>query len=379
MDWREFVETMSVVEQTLREDPGGVYGRMDFATRDRYRHVVEQIAKSSRAVRERGGAQGDPAGARRRAPARRQRRRRRSGRARRLLPDRQGPAAARTGGGDAPVRRRGRCSGSARRIPVAALSGRDRAADRGRSPRACCAKAHADGLRRLDAGAGRRSSLLLGTSQLAVALVNWLATLLVTPQPLPRMDFSKGIPPESRTLVVVPTMLTSAADIENLVEALEVRFLANRDDHLHFGLLTDFRDAREETLPEDEALLQLARNRIEALNEKYRAAARQRRRRRHLLPVPSPAPLESAGAALDGLRAQARQAGGPECAAARRRGATASRWSSATTAVLSSVQVRHHAGHRHAAAARRGAAVRRRDGASAEPPALRRSAAGGSA
>ncbi len=48
MDWREFVETMSVVEQILREDPGGVYGKMDFATRDRYRHVVEKIAKGSR-------------------------------------------------------------------------------------------------------------------------------------------------------------------------------------------------------------------------------------------------------------------------------------------------------------------------------------------
>jgi hypothetical protein len=48
MDWREFVETMSVVERTLREDPGGVYGKMDFATRDRYRHVVEKIAKRSR-------------------------------------------------------------------------------------------------------------------------------------------------------------------------------------------------------------------------------------------------------------------------------------------------------------------------------------------
>ena len=85
---------------------------------------------------------------------------------------------------------------------------------------------------------------LLCASQLAVALVNWLATLLVTPHPLPRMDFSEGIPPESRTLVVVPTMLTSAQNIEDLIEALEVRFLANRDDNLHFGLLTDFRDAR---------------------------------------------------------------------------------------------------------------------------------------
>ena len=48
MDWREFIETMSVVEQTLREDPRGVYGKMDFATRDRYRHVVEKLAKNSR-------------------------------------------------------------------------------------------------------------------------------------------------------------------------------------------------------------------------------------------------------------------------------------------------------------------------------------------
>ena len=47
MDWREFVETMSAVEHTLRDDPGGVYGRMDFATRDRYRHVVEKVAKNS--------------------------------------------------------------------------------------------------------------------------------------------------------------------------------------------------------------------------------------------------------------------------------------------------------------------------------------------
>ena len=74
--------------------------------------------------------------------------------------------------------------------------------------------------------------------------MNWLATLLATPHPLPRMDFSEGIPPESRTLVVVPTLLISAQNIEDLIEALEVRFLANRDEHLHFGLLTDFRDAQ---------------------------------------------------------------------------------------------------------------------------------------
>ena len=74
------------------------------------------------------------------------------------------------------------------------------------------------------------------------------------PQQLPRLDFSKGIPPDSRTLVIVPTMLANAQNIEDLVEALEVRFLANRDENLHFGLLTDFQDAAEESLPEDEPL-----------------------------------------------------------------------------------------------------------------------------
>ena len=119
-----------------------------------------------------------------------------------------------------------------------------------------------------------QSPRLLCASHLAVALVNWLATLLATPHLLPRMDFSGGIPPESRTLAVVPTMLTSAQNIEDLIEALEVRFLANRDENLHFGLLTDFRDAHEETLPEDEPLLRLAQKRIEELNGKYREARR---------------------------------------------------------------------------------------------------------
>ena len=46
-DWNQFVESMSVVEQTLQGDPAGVYGLMDFATRDRYRHTVEDLAKKS--------------------------------------------------------------------------------------------------------------------------------------------------------------------------------------------------------------------------------------------------------------------------------------------------------------------------------------------
>ena len=111
--------------------------------------------------------------------------------------------------------------------------------------------------------------LLLTTSQLAVSIVNWLITLLVKPRSLPRMDYSEGIAPEARTLVVVPTLLTDTASVENLIEALEVRFLANRDVNLHFALLTDFPDADQESLPTDAPLLQLARDGIKALNHTY--------------------------------------------------------------------------------------------------------------
>ncbi|MGB2818927.1 MAG: glucoamylase family protein, partial [Burkholderiaceae bacterium] len=114
--------------------------------------------------------------------------------------------------------------------------------------------------------------LIVGSSQLAIALVNWLVTVCVAPDPLPRMDYSFGIASASRTLVVVPTMLGSAAGVDALVEALEVRFLANRDPNLHFGLLTDLYDAATEHLPGDAALVDLAAERIEALNAKYRAA-----------------------------------------------------------------------------------------------------------
>ncbi|MBC7622281.1 MAG: cyclic beta 1-2 glucan synthetase, partial [Aeromicrobium sp.] len=112
----------------------------------------------------------------------------------------------------------------------------------------------------------------LCNSQLAVALVNWLATLLATPRPLPRLNFAAGIPPDCRTLTVVPTLITSEVGIDHLIEALTVRFFANRDPNLHFALLTDFPDALTPSMPADESLLAMAKARIDALNDLYRDA-----------------------------------------------------------------------------------------------------------
>ncbi|HEY2345793.1 MAG TPA: glucoamylase family protein [Xanthomonadaceae bacterium] len=262
MDWREFVETLSVVENALRDDPAGVHARMDFATRDRYRHVVENLARGStmseeriaqcavELAREGRTAQGFESveahvghylvgdGLKRLEQE--------IGFRQRLRP--------------APARRNGR-------LPLWTFLG----------PIGLCTPVVAVLLwlqfRSADWHGWPLWLLALPcivvASDLAVALANWAVTLLVAPRPLPRMDYSEGLPSEARTLVVVPAMLVDIDSVESLVEGLEVRFLANRGPHLHFALLTDFLDAAQPSLASDEPLLDLARRRIAGLNRKY--------------------------------------------------------------------------------------------------------------
>ncbi len=267
IDWREFVESMSIVERALREDPGGVYARMDFATRDRYRHVVEEIARVSafaesevalaatRMARESAGGSGGD-----------------DDRASHVGFYLVGPGRARleeAASMRVSFAKAARRAARGMRLPLylGAIAAMTVGLTAGLAALAWSGDIGEEALPAL------AIVLLLATSQAAVGMVNWLATLLVKPLALPRMDFSRGIAPGSRTLVVVPTMLVDERSTESLLEALEVRFLANRDEHLHFGLLTDFPDAPAQSAPGDEPLLSLARAGIEALNAKYGRAA----------------------------------------------------------------------------------------------------------
>ncbi len=261
MNWQDFVEQKSIVEQTLRHDPSGTYADMDFATRDHYRHIVEKMAKQG-ALSESKLAQ---------------------------LAIKLAQEA---------MHSNGRYMRSAH-VGYYLI-------DQGLYQLKKVAQVHYS----IGEFLGAKNSqfclflylssillitllstayllskitnnipdwlfalviivLLITTSQFAIAMVNWLVTLLVKPKALPRMDFSEGIPSESRTLVVVPSMLSSMAHVESLVGALEIRFLANQDANLHFALLTDFKDAKEEKTAQDEALLLLCKRKIEALNDKY--------------------------------------------------------------------------------------------------------------
>ena len=264
MDWRTFVESMSLVERTLREDPAGVYAGMDFATRDRYRHVIERLARRcERPEVEVATAALELAGTYASSTSTNDRR----AHVGYVLVDAgRATLEARMG-----LRRSAidRLREFGDRNPLALYLGSIGALTL-LFARWLIDQAHSGGAQggwlALDALA-----LVICASQLGVAIVNWLATLIAAPAALPRMDCRNGLPPDARTLVVVPTMLVDARGVDALVDALEVRFLANRDAQLHFGLLTDFVDSPSENVPGDDMLVDVAARGIEALNARYGA------------------------------------------------------------------------------------------------------------
>ena len=265
-DWPQFVAKQSLVEQTLNRDPSGIYELMDFQTRNRYRHAVEAIAKRSKvsefdvAFRAIQLAENEPAG-NTSSPMRH---------VGYYLVDQGRPVLERM------VQMRLTMSvfidKLRRAFPLSLYLGAVILFT-------CLGIA---GLYRFGGWASSSVLLiciiavpvLLCGVQFGLGMVNWLTTVLVRPTALPRMDFRFGIPTEHRTLVVIPTMLTSPDSIEHLLEGLEIRHLANRDASLQFALLTDFQDANQETMPNDSDLVNLANRGIERLNQMYRLEGR---------------------------------------------------------------------------------------------------------
>jgi cellobiose phosphorylase len=269
-DWRDFVASHSIVEQTLVNDPAGVYARTDFATRNRYRTCVEAIARRINRPEEEV-AQRAVALAREGATAT-------------IPPPREshvgywlidagrdrllqelGCRFAGVAAWFAPWRW---CAAAMRRATLGLLLAATVALT-ATGMMAFVAATGLTGRSMLVAFPLLLVPLVLVALHLAVGLVTWAATLIVRPHALPRLDFKGGIPPEHRTLVAVPAMLTDSVTVSRLLEDLEIRFLANRDPHLHFAIVSDLADAIAERMPADEPLIQQAMAGIESLNRHY--------------------------------------------------------------------------------------------------------------
>ncbi|HVS16357.1 MAG TPA: glucoamylase family protein, partial [Thermoanaerobaculia bacterium] len=264
LDWSEYFEAVSLVERVLQQDPPGVYGRMDFPSRDRYRQAVEELSGKS------GEAQ--------------------------LRVARRAVESARQAADEGSLEDRAahvgyHLIGKGRRGLEADVAHRPRLRPRIRR----FAYAHATALylgglglltallvglgvalaRQTGAGPALLTAvallLLVPASDLATALVQRVVAWLAPPRRLPRLDLTDGVPAEARTLVVVPTLWSSVEEAEELVAHLEVLALGNLDPRIHFALLTDFPDAPAAEMPGEAVILATARAAIEALNVQHAA------------------------------------------------------------------------------------------------------------
>ncbi len=261
LDWAQFFETVSLVDEVLRAGPN--YAAMDFATRDAYRHAVEELARGS------GRSELEVA---REAMAH-------THRADGADDDRRSdPGFYLIGNGcqafELTLGYRARRMRRLLRTYVAA-------ATPGYLGTIAVLSGFMFTLPLLAAGASGvepMSLLVLAllavvpASDLAIALLNRSVTALVTPAVLPRLELRDGVPPHLRTMVVVPMLLTDGAEVNEQIERLEVHYLANPNGDLRFAILTDWLDAPTESMPDDDETLGAAREGIARLNRRHGAA-----------------------------------------------------------------------------------------------------------
>jgi cyclic beta-1,2-glucan synthetase len=265
LDWRQYVESVSLVEQVLQRDPAGAYGRMDFLSRDRQRQAVEELAAPN------GDAQVRVA--LRAVESARQA----------FTSGSHDDAAAHVGyhlidhgrrGLEADVAYRPPLGKRLRRLvfahttlvylaPIAIMTALLLAAG---------------GLYLRDEGASTRTVvvalllLLIPAADIVIALAHRVIAWGFPPRRLSRFDFTERVqrvPNDARTMVVVPTLLTSTDFVATLLEHMEVLALGNLDPCIHFAILSDFADAGSENLPEDAAILSAARAGVEDLNRRF--------------------------------------------------------------------------------------------------------------
>ncbi len=259
-DWSLFVEKVSLVDRCLRAHDG--YSTMDFLTRDRYRHAIEDLARHS-SYAELAIAQQVIAQTQRvseQAPS--------NGRL-------QEPGFYLIGAGRYAFEKTVGYQTSFRQRWL-------------RTTIANAGLAYMGGLIVLTglllvlplsfsfaAGLSGVQLALLAlfgvfpASDIAVSLVNRLISVGLPPRHLPRLEFKNGVPDSLSTFVVVPTLFTSAAEVKKQIEQMEVRYLANPEGKVHFAVLSDWSDAEQETLPNDHQLLSIAMTEVDALNAKY--------------------------------------------------------------------------------------------------------------
>ncbi len=260
LDWSDIFETLSKVEQILRKDPNGVYALMDFESRDYYRHEVEKLARAFRITE--------------------------------IQVAERAVGCAEKGSGNSPKDHVGfYLVGKGRKVLLEQIG---RTVKRKRwlhfssfeKPKSLYigsaifftvflvtyfmyySGTH-DGTASLFWPALTALIVLIPCSELAINLSNTITSHIYTPVMLPKMELKSGVPADMTSFVITPALLTSPSRARELVQQMEVHYLANREANLFFALVGDFKDADSEVMGHDDDITAAALEGIEELNGKY--------------------------------------------------------------------------------------------------------------
>jgi len=265
LDWSEMFETLSHVEQILRNDPSGIYGQMDFESRDYYRHEVEKLARTfgvseihvtNKAVECAKAGAGNPPQDHVGYYL--------VGKGRKTLVELLGKSSKRRWMlSFAPIKKPRRLYAAVIISLTAFL--------------ACYFFYYA--WTRNDAHSilwpvAAVFLTLIPCSEFAINVTNTIFSHVYRPTMLPKLELKDGIPDDLAAFVIVPTLLTSPGRTKELIRQMEVYYLANREKNLFFALVGDFKDAPSQTQENDEGIVSAALDGIGELNRKYSAEGR---------------------------------------------------------------------------------------------------------
>jgi cyclic beta-1,2-glucan synthetase len=263
LNWKEFYERISYVENILKVDPAGVYEKMDFESRDYYRHRLEKISRNMK-LPESFVAKKVVECAEQAMAGSNESYKRHIGYY--IIDDGidllQAKLNMRNGSGyrfNNWLRKKGGGAYiSAIIIGVALL----------------------EVLTMFFVASVNRDmywwtyviafiGVLIPCSEVVISVFNWTINNITTPRIIPKLSLEDGIPEESSTVVVIPTLINSEKRVKELIHDMEVYYLANSEKNLYFALLSDFKDSESEHENGDEELIEAALKEVKILNEKY--------------------------------------------------------------------------------------------------------------
>ncbi len=250
LNWLDLFREVSVVERTLMEDPSGVYPRMDEQSRSLYRRRVEQLSQRWK-VSELHLTRMAVQCAAEHASSTYEKERH------------IGFYLIGEGLSQLAVKVRGKAPANRPGLRLTAYAGSIWALA------AVLAAAVALLLPHWGVRVVFFLAAMLTATKLTVFLVDEIVRRHVPSEVIPALDLKEGIPDEGRTVVVIPALVSDAGRLQALLGQLETLYLRHGGQNLRYCLLADFRDSAQPDAAEDDRLLRLGQQGVEALNQTY--------------------------------------------------------------------------------------------------------------